>query len=403
MTNESSSTKQEQNTEQTTNITTQMAPAITDTDISTSEVINELTTFDADDENQKQAIASIANDIDVTDRGSILFFGSKAQEEMSTISETMLEGVRNKDLGAAGASLTNMIRTIREFDVDELDPNRKQGFFAKIFSKNPVTEFMDKYEDVRSQINQITDRLEEHKSLLLTDVVTLDKLYKANLDYFHQLELYIAAGEVKLKQLDEVDIPTMASEVEANDDMLKAQGLRDLRSARDDLERRVHDLRLTRQVAMQSLPSIRLVQENDKTLVAKIDSTLINTVPLWKNQLAQAVTIFRMGSAAKTVKEASDLTNELLESNAETLRQGNAEVRTQLERGIFDVNSVKKANETLIATIDDSLRIADEGKAARAKAEEEIKQMEQDLRQALIATKAKAEKQAKALEQKEGE
>ena len=403
MTTEPSAVKQEKNTKQTSEVVTQDAPPIADIEIKTSEISNELSIFDTSDENQKQAIMSIANDINVSDRGSVLFFGSKAQEEMSTISETMLEGVRNKDLGAAGASLTNMIRTIRDFDVDSLDPSRKQGFFAKMFSKNPVTEFMDKYEDVRGQITKITDRLEEHKGVLLTDVITLDKLYQANLDYFHQLELYIAAGEQKLKQLDETDIPTMASEVEGTDNMLKAQAFRDLRSARDDLDRRIHDLRLTRQVAMQSLPSIRLVQENDKTLVAKIDSTLINTVPLWKNQLAQAVTIFRMGSAAKTVKEASDLTNELLESNAENLRQGNAEVRTQLERGIFDVASVKKANETLIATIDDSLRIADEGKAARAKAEIEIKQMEQDLRQALIATKARAEKETKELAQQKGE
>ena len=387
-------TNEQENTQTTATVE---ATEIANVDIESSEVINELTTFDATDENQKQAITSIANEIDVSDRGSILFFGSKAQEEMSQISEKMLEGVRNKDLGAAGAALTNMIRTIREFDVDELDPNRKVGFFAKLFNKNPVTEFMDKYKDVKTQINQITDRLEEHKTLLLTDIITLDKLYKANLDYFHQLELYIAAGEFKLKQLEENDIPTLAEKAENNDDMLAAQALRDLRSARDDLERRIHDLRLTRQVAMQSLPSIRLVQENDKTLVAKIDSTLINTVPLWKNQLAQAVTIFRMGSAAETVKEATDLTNELLESNAENLRKGNAEVRKQLERGVFDIESVKKANETLIATIDDSLRIADEGKAARAKAEAEIKQMEQELREALIANKAKA----KQLEQQQ--
>jgi uncharacterized protein YaaN involved in tellurite resistance len=291
-----------------------------------------------------------------------------------------------------------MIHTIREFDVDDLNPNRQQGFFAKLFSKNPVVEFMDKYTDVRSQINTITDRMEEHKQVLLTDIVTLDKLYQANLDYFHQLELYIAAGDEKLRQLDEEEIPALLQKVEASaEDILMAQNLRDLHSARDDLERRVYDLKLTRQVAMQSLPSIRLVQENDKTLVSKIDSTLINTVPLWKNQLAQAVTIFRMGSAAKTVKEATDLTNELLRSNADTLRQGNKEVRTQLERGVFDIETVKHANETLIATINDSLRIADEGKSARAKAEVEIKQMEHELHQALIANKAQAEKRVKAL------
>jgi uncharacterized protein YaaN involved in tellurite resistance len=371
---------------------------LADVPAQSSKVTNELIAVDQKDRQHLQAIQQIASKIDLNDRSSILFFGSKAQEEMSSISETMLEGVRNKDLGAAGDSLTHMIHTIREFDVDDLNPNRQQGFFAKLFSKNPVVEFMDKYTDVRSQINTITDRMEEHKQVLLTDIVTLDKLYQANLDYFHQLELYIAAGDEKLRQLDEEEIPALLQKVEASaEDILMAQNLRDLHSARDDLERRVYDLKLTRQVAMQSLPSIRLVQENDKTLVSKIDSTLINTVPLWKNQLAQAVTIFRMGSAAKTVKEATDLTNELLRSNADTLRQGNKEVRTQLERGVFDIETVKHANETLIATINDSLRIADEGKSARAKAEVEIKQMEHELHQALIANKAQAEKRVKAL------
>jgi uncharacterized protein YaaN involved in tellurite resistance len=358
----------------------------------TPELTSELVSFDTADENKKQAINSIMQEINLDDRGSILYFGSKAQEEMSNVSETMLEGVRNKDLGTAGEALTQMITSIREFDVDDLDPNRKLGFFERWFKKNPFTEFMDKYQDVRTQINKITDRLEDHKTILLTDVVTLDKLYQANLDYFHQLELYISAGEERLRVLDTDEIPALVTQAELDtENMLAAQALRDLRSARDDLERRVHDLKLTRQVAMQSLPSIRLVQENDKMLVNKINSTLINTVPLWKNQLAQAVTIFRMGSAAKTVKEATDLTNELLESNAETLRQGNEQVRTQMERGIFDIESVKKANQTLIDTINDSLRIAEEGKAARASAETELKTMEGELRQALMAAKAKAD------------
>ncbi len=366
--------------------------------VQSSKVDDQLIALDDTDRQQLKAIQQLASEIDLDNRSSILFFGTKAQEEMTSISDTMLEGVRNKDLGSAGDSLTHMIRTISEFDVDELNPNRQQGFFAKIFSKNPVKEFMEKYSDVRGQINTITDRMEEHKQVLLTDIVTLDKLYQANLDYFHQLELYIAAGDEKLRQLNEIEIPAFLEKVEAaSEDMLLAQNLRDMHSARDDLERRVYDLKLTRQVAMQSLPSIRLVQENDKTLVSKIDSTLINTVPLWKNQLAQAVTIFRMGSAAKTVKEATDLTNKLLESNAETLRQGNKEVRTQLERGVFDIESVKKANAALIATINDSLRIADEGKSARAKAEIEIKEMEKELRETLIANKAQAEKRVKKL------
>lgn len=372
---------------------TQVAPALPGTELSATPAISsEMVTYQTADQTKKQAINSIMQKIDLNDRGSILFFGSKAQEEMTSVSETMLEGVRNKDLGVAGDALTSMIQTIREFDVDDLNPNRKQGFFERLFKKNPFTEFMDQYSDVRKQINTITDRLEEHKTQLLTDVVTLDKLYQANLDYFQQLELYIAAGDERLRVLDAEEIPALVAQAAADtENVLMAQEVRDLRSARDDLERRVHDLKLTRQVAMQSLPSIRLVQENDKTLVNKINSTLINTVPLWKNQLAQAVTIFRMSNAAKTVKEATDLTNDLLEANAETLRQGNQEVRTQMERGIFDIESVKKANQSLIDTINDSLRIAEEGKVARAKAETELKSMEGELRQTLLAAKAKAQ------------
>ncbi len=322
-----------------------------------------------------------------------MFFGTKTQEQMTIISEKMLNGVKNKDIGSAGASLSNMVTAIKGFDIDSLNPNDEPSWWEKLIGKaKPVVEFLNQYEEVRKQIDTITDEMEGHKTQLLTDVVTLDKLYEANLDFFHNLEAYISAGEEKLRRLETNDIPALVAKVEANTtEMILAQNLRDLRSSRDDLERRVHDLRLTRQVAMQSLPSIRLVQENDKTLINKINSTLINTVPLWKNQLAQAVTIFRMSDAAEVVKKASDLTNELLEKNAETLRLGNEATRKEMERGVFDIESVKKANQTLIDTINDSLRIADEGKVMRAKAEEEIKVMESELRHALTAAKAKAD------------
>ncbi len=359
----------------------------------------EIIAYNEAQDDDKKTLQQLVNEIKVEDRSTILFFGSKAQEEMSTISENMLEGVRNKDLGAAGASLNDMIATIRGFDVDELNPNKKLGFFARLFGKaKPVSVFLSKYGEVRKQINQITDRMEEHKTQLLTDIISLDKLYDANLDYFHKLELYIAAGDEKLRQLDEQDIPALVKKAEQDkDNMVLAQEVRDLRSARDDLERRLHDLRLTRQVAMQSLPSIRLVQENDKTLINKINSTLINTVPLWKNQLAQAVTIFRMGDAAETVKKATDLTNELLEDNAANLRTANAEVRKQMERGVFDIESVRKANTDLIETINDSLKIAEEGKQKRAEAAKELEHMENELRQALIAAKSRAEHPVEAI------
>ena len=227
----------------------------------------------------------------------------------------------------------------------------------------------------------------------MKDIKSLDLLYEKTLDFYHELALFIAAGEEKLRELDEEAIPAKAAEVDAapeGDQILKAQELRDLRAARDDLERRVHDLKLTRQVTMQSLPSIRLVQENDKSLVTKINSTLVNTVPLWETQLAQAVTIQRSTEAAKAVREASDLTNELLTRNAANLRDSNRIVREEMERGVFDIEAVKSANAELIATIEESLQIADEGKRRRAAAEEEMNKMETELRDTLSAASARA-------------
>ena len=356
-------------------------------------ISQEIVAYSQVDIQAKQELDQIIQEINVDDRSSIVFFGSKAQEQMSSISENMLEGVRNKDLGGASASLNDMVLAIKGFDVDELNPNKKLGFWARLFGKaKPVAQFLSKYDDVRKQINDITDHMEEHKTQLLTDVISLDKLYEANLDYFHKLELYISAGEEKLRMMNEVEIPAMEqSAIDDSENMLAAQALRDIRSARDDLERRVHDLHLTRQVAMQSLPSIRLVQENDKTLINKINSTLINTVPLWKNQLAQAVTIFRMSDAAETVKKATDLTNDLLESNATNLRTANVEVRKQMERGVFDIESVRKANQELIGTINDSLEIAEQGRTKRQEAAVELKTLESELRQALMSAKARKE------------
>ncbi len=336
-------------------------------------------------------IRELLQQIDLKDSQSILFFGSKAQEQLTTVSDRMLEGVKNKEIGPAGDDLNEMVATIRGFDVDELDPNKKQGFFDKLLGKSkPVVKFVQQYEEVRKQIDAITDKLERHKTKLLTDVASLDRLYQANLDYFHTLEDYIAAGDEKLRELDNVIIPEQTRSAEAGQDMLAAQNLRDLRSARDDLERRIHDLRLTRQVAMQSLPSIRLVQENDKGLINKINSTIVNTIPLWRQQLATAVTIFRSSEAAQTVKAATDLTNELLAANAENLKLANAETRKQLERGVFDIEVVKQANQALIATIEESLQIADQGKKMRSEAVLQLQQCEDELRKTLISAQATA-------------
>ena len=340
-------------------------------------------------------VAAALKELDLNDSQSIIFFGTKAQQQLTQISDTMLENVRTKDIGPAGDALNRMVHKLRELDFSSVDPRDKPGFFARLFGiKNELMRHLDQYQEVRDQIDKITSELEVHKTKLLTDIVRLDKLYDANLDYFRTLEVYIAAGRAKLHELDEQVIPALAKEVEGAEDVIEAQKLRDLRASRDDLERRVHDLLLTRTVTMQSLPSIRLVQENDKSLVTKINSTIANTVPLWRQQLAQAITVFRAGQAAESVQAASDLTNELLARNADNLRDVNARVREQVERGVFDIETVKKANEQLIATIEESLQIADQGKVRRADAERQLVALEAELKKTLAAASARVNRGA---------
>lgn len=332
-------------------------------------------------------------ELDLTDTGSIVNFGSTAQAGLSEISQAMLADVRTKDAGPAGDALRRIVSTLRGFSAEELDLRREASWWERLLGRaTPFAEFVAQFEDVQSQIDRVTDELLGHEHKLLKDIRALDLLYEKTLAFYDELALYIAAGEAKLAELDATGIPGREAAMNAATEaekVLKAQELRDLRAARDDLERRIHDLRLTRQVTMQSLPSIRLVQENDKSLVAKINSTLVNTVPLWETQLAQAVTIQRSAEAADAVRQAGDLTNELLEKNAENLRTANAAVRTEMERGVFDIDTVRKANATLIATIEDSLRIADEGRARRQAAEADLQTLEVELRTALASARAR--------------
>ena len=355
----------------------------------------EIVPLETADEPTGAEIAKRMGELDMTDTNSIVRFGSSAQAELQEISQSMLSGVRNKDVGPAGDSLREIVTTIRGFSVSELDVRRERTFWEKLLGRAaPMAKFAARFETVQGQIDKITEDLLRHEHVLLKDIESLDVLYDKTLTFYDELALYIAAGEAKLKELDDTTIPAKEAEVAAapeGDGVMKAQELRDLRAARDDLERRVHDLKLTRQVTMQSLPSIRLVQENDKSLVTKINSTMVNTVPLWETQLAQAVTIQRSAEAAKAVREANDLTNELLTANADNLRQANKAIRTEMERGVFDINAVKQANETLIATINESLAIADEGKRKRAEAEKELQNMEAELKATLASAKARGD------------
>lgn len=381
----------------TDSIRDQAATALAEVEQVTAVILPEpgtaLVALDSAPAPQAEEIRKRMAEIDMANTQSIISFGSGAQAELQVISQEMLSGVKNKDVGPAGDSLRQIVSTIRGFSGEELDVNRDRSWWERLTgAAAPLAQFIARYEEVQGQIDKISQNLLMHEHTLLKDIKSLDMLYEKTLRFYDELALYIAAGTAKLAELDATAIPAKEAEVKAApeaDQVKTAQELRDLRAARDDLERRVHDLKLTRQVTMQSLPSIRLVQENDKSLVGKINSTLVNTVPLWETQLAQAVTIQRSKEAAEAIRDANDLTNELLTANAENLQEANRVVRTEMERGVFDIEAVQSANASLIATIEESLAIADEGKARRAAAEVELVKMEHELRDTLSAARAK--------------
>lgn len=372
----------------TTHTTSTAAPPVATAAVPEAEVLS----YAAASADRRTEIERAMGELDMRDSNSVLFFGTTAQSTVTAIADEMLDGVRNKDSGPAGQALNEMVSTLRGFPLDELDPGQRSGFLARLFGRaKPIAKVLQQYEQIRSQIDAISNRLDSHTSTLMRDISMLDRLYDKTLDYFHTLAVYIAAGEEHLRRLDEQTLPELATQAQSNGDMLAAQALRDMRARRDDLERRVHDLKLTRHVTMQSLPSIRLVQDNDKALVSKIGSTMANTIPLWRQQLAMAVTIARSAEGGDTLKQATDLTNELLTANAETLRESSREIRTQVERGVVDIESIKQANDALIGTIDDALRIAEDGKRQRAEAEKQLIACEAELKQALVAARARTE------------
>ncbi|WP_291297315.1 toxic anion resistance protein [Elioraea sp.] len=332
-------------------------------------------------------ITALAATVAEADSDAILAFGVSSQARVTKVADEMLDGVRNKDAGAAAAPLNEMVAVLRGFDAG--DAGEERSLFDRLLGRaKPVVKVLQRYETVQKQIEDSIITLEKHKDTLRRDIVNLDRLYDGTLGWFHDLADHIAAGDRALGQLDTVAIPAR-EQAATSGDMLAAQALRDLRSRRDELERRVHDLKLTRQVAMQALPAIRVVQENDKALVSKITSTIVNTVPLWKQQLTLAVTIARAREAGGDLKAATDLSNELLTANADALRMSNAEIRTQVERGVFDIEAVKRANDQLVGTIEDTLRIADEGRARRRAAETTLVGLESDLKRSLTSAKAR--------------
>ncbi len=313
----------------------------------------------------RSAIERQLAEIQTGDSDAVLFFGSRPQQRLTELSQRMLDGVLNEDIVGAGQTLGHMAEAIRGFDVDALDPNRKQGLLARLlFKPKPLQEFLHRYEDTRRRVDAVAIAMERHKTQLLTNIVSLDRLYAAQTEQLQELELYIAAGDERLRRFDEEQLPALEREAAESGQALFLRQLEDLRNARDDLQRRLHDLRLSRQVALQALPSIRMVQDNSKDLMAKIDSTLANTLPLWRQQLALVIAIFRTDQAAR----AGDMDRELVRSFASQLQSAGAEVQRQIELGVYDTTPVKQANRELVDSLEEGLEIVGQSERARTEA-----------------------------------
>mgnify|MGYP000905349841 CR=1 FL=1 len=326
--------------------------------------------------------------IDVTDAQAVLSFGLPAQSRIAGFADSLLSDVRNKDAGLGGEALTDLLGKVRELDVDALGAGGKSrlplfGRFANTFDR-----FASRYQKVASSIDRIVDALERSRMALLKDITVLDKMFELNLDYIRQLDLYIAAGEKTLRELSTSKIPALEAAVAASDDVMAAQQLADLRQAAGRFERRIHDLKLTRMVAIQTAPQIRLIQSNDQNLVEKIQTSILTTLPLWKNQIVIAISLYRQQNAVELQKQVTDTTNELLAKNAELLRTGSAKVARETERGVVDIETLRKVNTDLVATLEETIRIQDEGRSKRREAEAEITRLQADLRHKLIELRA---------------
>ena len=332
----------------------------------------------------KAHVAEIAGAVDVTDATSVISYGLPAQSRIATFADSLLGDVRNKDAGAGGEALNELLKKVRELDVDALSPSGKAhipivGRFSNVFNR-----FATKYQKVAGSIDRIVDALERSRMGLLKDITVLDKMFELNLEYLRQLDVYIAAGEQVLVELNTERLPALEVEARTSDDPMAAQRLADFQQAVTRFERRLYDLKLTRAIAVQTAPQIRLIQGSDHDLVEKIQSSILTTVPLWKNQIVIAISLYRQQKALELQHQVSETTNELLAKNAELLRVGSAKVGREVERGVVDVETLRKVNADLIATLEETIHIQDEGRQRRLQAEGEIVQLQGELRQKLI-------------------
>lgn len=331
-------------------------------------------------EEEKAQVEAFAKQIDLTNSSVILQYGAGTQKKMADFSEAALVNVKSKDLGEVGELLSGVVTELKNFDEEEA-----KGFFG-IFKKtsNKIEAMKAKYAKAETNINEICKVLEGHQVQLLKDVAVLDKMYELNLTYFKELSMYILAGKKKLQETRANDLQELVNKAGLSGLAEDAQAAKDLEDMCSRFEKKIHDLELTRTIAMQTAPQIRLVQSNDTLMVEKIQSTVVNTIPLWKSQMVLALGVEHSAQAAQAQRQVTDLTNELLRKNAEKLKMATVEVAKESERGVVDMETLKATNENLISTLDEVMRIQQEGRAKRQEAEVQMKQMERDLRVKLL-------------------
>lgn len=337
-----------------------------------------------DEKHQEQARA-LAKQIDEKNLQAIISYGAAAQKQLGEFSHQMLSHVQAKDTGEIGDILNDLMERLNETDPNDLVAEN-QGFFQKFFGKikKSIYEMQAKYQEVGSQVDKIAIRLDHEKNGLLNDNLSLEQLYQRNKDFFDALNIYIAAGELKLAELQETLIPEALEKARVTGDQMDVQVVNDLEQFLDRLEKRNHDLKLTRQMTIQQAPQIRLIQNTNQALAEKIQSSITTTIPLWKNQIAIAMTLLRQKDAVTAQRQVSETTNQLIQKNSEMLKISTIETARENERGIIDLETLQKTQKDLIETLEETLKIQQEGRARRRKAEVELTNMEEDLRQKLL-------------------
>lgn len=330
---------------------------------------------------EQKAVDEFCDKIDIHNSNAILQYGVGAQKKLASFSESTLENVQTKDLDEIGNMLSEVVVELKGFDVEE-EEKGFLGLFKK--STNKLASLKAKYQKAETNINQIAQALETHQVQLLKDVALLDKMYELNLTYFKELSMYIIAGKKKLEQVCATELVELTNRAKASNLPEDAQAVKDLQSQCDRFEKKIHDLELTRMVSIQMAPQIRMIQGSDSLMVEKIQSTLVNTIPLWKNQMVLALGANHAGQAAKAQREVTDMTNELLKKNAAILKETTIEAAKESERGIVDLETLKNTNASLISTLDEVMKIQTEGRAKRQAAEAEMLNMENQLKAKLL-------------------